>query len=130
MQTELSSKFSISTNTYPELVKAIKDRLEMKNPAKNRVLHFLNTTKQRQDQSLCEYIHSAHRVAQESGLHDGKWNTHDLETLIIISGMRDEKQNFDLLVRYEGKEKITHQDLILFGNTRESIDNKKKQEIR
>ena len=72
LQTELSSKFSISTGTYSELLKAITDRLEMKNPAKNRILHFLSSTKQKPDQSLVEYIHSAHRVAQESGLHDGK----------------------------------------------------------
>ena len=41
--------------------------------------------------------------------------------------MKDEKQNFDLLVRYEGKEKITHQDLILFSNARESVDNQKNK---
>ena len=81
LQTELSSQYNNEKNTYSELVQAIKNRLERKFPAKNRVLHFLNTTKQSVDQTLSEYIHNAHREATESGLHDGNWSTYDLESL-------------------------------------------------
>ena len=101
LQIKLSSKFEFSKNSYEELVKAIKIRIERKHPSKNRILKFISSTKQGPDQSLSEYIHSAHRVAAESGLHDGEWTTHDIETLIIISGMKNPGQNYELLFEHK-----------------------------
>ena len=83
LQIQLSSKIDFNKNNYEEIVKAVNIPIERKHPRKNPILKFISTTKQGPDQSLNEYFHQSHRVAAESGLHDGGWTTHNIESMIL-----------------------------------------------
>ena len=88
------------TQTMEDLKQAIMARRERKYPTKNRVLKFLSSTTQKNDQSLNEYFRASHPQAQESGQHSGDWSSHDIEALILMSGKRDQRQHSELLYEH------------------------------
>ena len=75
-------------------------RIERKYPTKNRILKFLSSTTQKTDQLLNEYFRALHRQARESGLQSGDWSSHDIKALILMLGMKDQRQHTKLLYKH------------------------------
>ena len=66
--------FDFNTQTLEHLKQAILDKIERKYPVNNRMLTFISTTKQKNYQSLGEFLQASHHQARESGLHSGDWS--------------------------------------------------------
>ena len=122
LKTEVMTDFNYHEGTFKDLKKTILVRIKRMFPMKQRILKFLSSTRQTSDQSLTEFFGLAHKQARESGLHNGTWSKNDIESLIIMNGMRDSKQLSEVPFEHKNNEKISFEQLMYYANTHEGID--------